>query len=656
MADVLSAGRQPHLADFGGLAGIVSEVTALATSPFAPDFLAMVLDGCDRADTEAHTFISALTSHPRDDFALNGIIDTIAERTPLSDAAERACFGSWLEIARDRNRPASMRNAALRGALLMKGTDVRRGTRLAGEIAAIEADDDASYIAHAVRIGGFLHAEAPNPGISAFLEEAAEIIGASDEARFELGMIEIHEAFTASDSDAARVRINAARAWFDGAIAERGSRADARVLSLAMGLLADFDESHIASLRERLREVAYEAFAQAEYSAYDEGFLSAARKTEVAAWASLALRLGTLNETLEEPAWLEARKVIEEELLVVYSASRSIFRMGVDGGLEWLVRPRIERSVGSTVGQLHHLRQWLAGAEAAEFVEDARALIARIDEVITGDSASNPFDTVIVSPTITELITGARISPEVSRRIAAQYVRDTNSVELEKMSPQIEQALARTELIFDQIPEYASDERAKRILRSVIWQTFLFLESRLEATISQDPTVEYLFAIPEQDDPAEQDLQQDYLRHMRQKKLGTLDEVRGVAGGRSDVWHDLRGIRFITEIKKETENASFEALAKAYGHQTAMYQTTNIPIGILLVLDLTTQEGRADHIDRLYRPIIGDLLGDGTNRGLLIVRVPGRRITPSAATVAAKRKSVNHRRTTRKSRGKIRSR
>ena len=302
MADILSAGRQPYLADFGGLESIVSEVAALAASPFAPDFLAMVLDASERADTEAQTFVLTLTSHPRDDFALNDMVDAIAERAPLSDAAERACFGSWLDIARDRGRPASLRNAALRGALLMKGADIRRGARLAGEIAAIEPDDDASYIAHAARIGGLLYAEAPNPGIAAFLEDAVKVGGASDEACFELGMIKVREAFAASDTKAARERIDAARARFDGAVAERGSRSDARVLSLALGLLADFEEAHVAGLRERIQEVAREAFAQAEYSAYDHGFLSGARKTEVAAWASLALRLGTLTEILEEPA------------------------------------------------------------------------------------------------------------------------------------------------------------------------------------------------------------------------------------------------------------------------------------------------------------------------------------------------------------------
>ncbi len=249
MADLLSAGRRPRLADFGGLDGVVAEAAALCGSPFAPDFLAVVLDGADREDAAARTFVSALAAHPRDDLALNGMVDAIAERAPLADDAERTCFASWLAIARDRERPPSLRTAALRGALLMKGTDPRRGARLAGEIAAIEPDDEASYIAHAARIGGLLHAEAPSPGVTAFLEDAARVDGAADEASFELGMIDVREIFAAADPVSARERIRIARVRFERAISERGARSDAHVLSLSLGLLADFEEGHPAGLR-----------------------------------------------------------------------------------------------------------------------------------------------------------------------------------------------------------------------------------------------------------------------------------------------------------------------------------------------------------------------------------------------------------------------
>jgi hypothetical protein len=93
-------------------------------------------------------------------------------------------------------------------------------------------------------------------------------------------------------------------------------------------------------------------------------------------------------------------------------------------------------------------------------------------------------------------------------------------------------------------------------------------------------------------------------------------------------------------VKRDFTDASFENLLAAYGDQTMMYQATNLPIAMLLVLDLTTREGRPDHISKLYHAEVGDLFHDGTLRGVVILRLPGRRIAPSDATErAAKTKS-----------------
>ena len=57
---------------------------------------------------------------------------------------------------------------------------------------------------------------------------------------------------------------------------------------------------------------------------------------------------------------------------------------------------------------------------------------------------------------------------------------------------------------------------------------------------------------------------------------------------------------------------------------------------MMLVLDLSRKNSRLAHMDTWYDTRIGDLLDDGTERAVLIVKVPGRRETPSTATVAAK--------------------
>lgn len=91
-------------------------------------------------------------------------------------------------------------------------------------------------------------------------------------------------------------------------------------------------------------------------------------------------------------------------------------------------------------------------------------------------------------------------------------------------------------------------------------------------------------------------------------------------------------------VKRELIDAAFDNLLSSYGDQTVIYQTTNVKLGAMLVLDLSKDHSKLGHMDTWYATRTGDLLGDGTERGVLIVKVPGRRGTPSAATVAAKKK------------------
>ncbi len=58
--------------------------------------------------------------------------------------------------------------------------------------------------------------------MTAFLEDAARVDGAADEASFELGMIDVREIFAAADPVSARERIRIARDGSERAISERG--------------------------------------------------------------------------------------------------------------------------------------------------------------------------------------------------------------------------------------------------------------------------------------------------------------------------------------------------------------------------------------------------------------------------------------------------
>jgi hypothetical protein len=70
--------------------------------------------------------------------------------------------------------------------------------------------------------------------------------------------------------------------------------------------------------------------------------------------------MGGLLEHLEEASWWEpAAAVIEQHVLAVYGANRSILRRGPDGNISALLRPRMVASLARHRGQAHQLKTWL---------------------------------------------------------------------------------------------------------------------------------------------------------------------------------------------------------------------------------------------------------------------------------------------------------
>jgi hypothetical protein len=637
MEAALRDGRTPLAADFGGIASILASADGVARSQFAPEYMALVLDEADLGDPDVRAFSRNVVEHLDSDIGINSLVDVMAERPPLPEEVEATWFRRWLELAQNRRAAASARTAALRGALLTKRQSARRSLRLAAFIADCVVDDEPEFLAHAARIAGLLHAENPNEALVEFLQDLLDVVDVADEASFELGMERVGCALQAASGHDVLARLREARARFDASASSREARADARVLSLAIGLLDDFFEERVGGWTERLEELRREAFAYSAYSVQGEDFLNGAKEAEVSAWASLAVRLGSLAPSLDEPAWWNASHIIENELLAVYSANRTLFRRSDDGGLEWLVRPRIESYYAQQRGQLYALRNWLKARGTSELGTAAAGLIARTDAALGKGDDPDPRGAAAESPTVAAVLEQGEEAFELRERFLREVLADVNYVEFKQVTPPVMEAVRTVLRAFEGLP-YFDIPNVRAIVRAVVFKTLLFLEGRLDPSPGVDPTVDYLFVRDGEANPLEKSLQQDFMRFMRTAKLGTVDEIRGIAAGRADVAHHLDGIRFITEIKREEEDASFENLIASYGAQTTLYQNTNIPIGILLVLDLTIRDGLSGHFRTLYRTEVGDLLHDGTTRGVLVVKVPARRVDPSTATAEATRR------------------
>jgi hypothetical protein len=257
-------------------------------------------------------------------------------------------------------------------------------------------------------------------------------------------------------------------------------------------------------------------------------------------------------------------------------------------------------------------------------------LVGLVDDYIAGRQPPNPLSAASGSPLLAALQARAK---EVGAFDAASIaIAKVLEIESSKLSHAIMECLEAVRNEFMAVEMFAKYDEVMGDFLALALKTMLFIEHRLDATAAQDPAGAYLFESTDGGKALEKELQQDYLRFLRVSKLGTHDEVRGLASGRADVFHEFGRVRIITEIKRESSDASFDALLENYGEQASAYENTNVPLGMLLALDLSKKQSVGQHISSLYKPFVGDFLEDGVSRGVLVVKLPGNRISPAVAT------------------------
>lgn len=359
------------------------------------------------------------------------------------------------------------------------------------------------------------------------------------------------------------------------------------------------------------------------------------RQVEATCWSNLILVLRKLERHLGEVTWWEPARVIEDYVLAAYYANRTLLRRAHDGGVDALLRPRIEHSLSTQHAQLHLLREWLRHNAQHEWSEQAHQLIEHITLLTSGRASPHP-QMAAADDSAAALLRASALPPE-AQAAALAAIENAQKLHLHNLSA------AETELIqaciqaASAMPDYANNPTAQRLFDGILVWTLRFLRSRLDMTRDHVPGVGYLFERDGGALPLEGELQSDYHQFMYSVVADTEIEVSDVGGGRADVRFALNGERLVVEVKRESGDCSFESLERLYGAQATDYQNVSIRLGFLLVLDQShlRTEG-TPHITELVRA--GHLIrsGESDPRCLVIVKVPGRRLRPSELSSTAR--------------------
>lgn len=196
-------------------------------------------------------------------------------------------------------------------------------------------------------------------------------------------------------------------------------------------------------------------------------------------------------------------------------------------------------------------------------------------------------------------------------------------MERSKVPPVVGSLIERTIGEMAECPDFIGPVR--ETIQPVIASTIRFLASRQDAqrggVLSRTG---YLFRA----DALEKELGFDLIEWFQGNgPYGLNVEAQEIGGGRTDLLFTFDGFRFVIELKREKDDTSAAGLTR-YLRQAVTYQVADVPIGMLIVLDLTGDLPR--HIrDNIWVDRVPPAAPGGTKRFVVVVRVPGNRKVPS---------------------------
>lgn len=610
----------------GGLKAIAADADRLRTSPFAADLVLLLVEAGAISGaigpTPAGAFITSCYASASDPLVLLELGDQLPAIASASQSVAAAVFLT-LVTRFESDGPGELRRAALRAVLGLALGQRSRELRLAAVLLEVVPEAvDADALAKAM---GLVWSRVREQGLMRRLVDLAR--SGCAEAHHELGSLKLVQVLEGAPSGNVGAGLAEAHAHFQSACQLSEVAPESHLMRLAIeALQALTSRQQRAAMDTTSEDVSRHAFAllAASQPQAPSGWQSAQREL-VVCWARVALTMDALAKRLWEPSWWEPAAVIGAELLRVYAASRSFFRGAAPHGLEAVVRPVIAESIFSSAARMHLVREWLRQNSDDSQAVDASALLADVERL--GAAALS-----VAAPSAAAYEVGpARSGAELIPRLLSSLSSALEASLPDSLAVTLQDWLERIEAH----PDLRSDPGARQFIGQVVYFVLHFLHACTNRASPADPLSSYLFERRLNDLPHENALQHHFMT-LLSGWMGQMGyEVRGVSGGRCDVVFSRGVERLVVEVKRELKDASVQSLFAEYGAQTEEYQNSSWRLGILLVLDLTSDDGTGIHMTDAVACRGLRRGGESADRIVFLTKIAGRRLTPSGLKKAA---------------------
>ncbi|UYX96146.1 hypothetical protein [Streptomyces sp. BI87] len=667
--------------DIGLAADLVrDQVREVAAGPLAPLLAEAVVRACDHADGEwnqAAAEFPAGFAQQSSVLALTSSLETLLSSAATTKALAKSLNGALLDgLTEQVVRGPLLAAARLEGAVRLAASDAVSPYRVWDLLEDLPADGPEDFLERLPRVLGVAldcwaqEETRVSTAVRALLQHLSVDEAADVDALFELGCDRLRTALSSTELAEVSRLVSEARAFFAAAVAAEEARDDAAAYLAVCDAILGFtahDAAKVSAAADRV-DKALERRQAWLHGTHQPVWLQPRRAAEIA-WSQLLIQLRAAADLFAADVWMDSWQAIDA-VLTAYRAARTIQPLGAregSPGLVALVEPAVDDGFLRKEGfirALKHAAEHPADCPRSGFdTAAATAILARLDardsrSPARGDGDDSDHEDPEAEAAARDRV--HRIAPTVVRQLhmkgalsLAANLSDDNLATVEGLAYdsdvarlQADDALINPLLdgILTRLSEHPDFRGTVRHTFSVlVTQTLLFLKSRADLTRTslvgpgkrEDPPFDYRRK-PEKGHRAatEGDLQRDFHQWLQTGPLHNTVKVEptDIGMGRADVMVQFGPLRYLTEMKQDSDDNSRAYIESKYLTQEAEYTNTNAPFGQLLVLDLTpkTTSGGTLRIDELawlasHRPH-----GATTDRLVLAGIVTGNRLTPSA--------------------------
>ena len=613
------------LSGFGGIDYLNNNLETVHSSRFLPEILkSIITEFPEFTESEKIKFENILLTSLRfcnDVFSIQEILRLLESNDSSSHKIKDYYFLIYLEESKNLNKNSIVRSRLLEAAFLHSLNDRSKRFKLISNLIEVSVEDNNEYLRHVSKILGLCYSNWQEEELLKKLEEIKDFNKGSDEVWFELGMCYILNALNSDTKEDAFRNFILAKDHFQKSIELNSERPDGEAYEACISILLSLKNSEFKIDRDvKLKNITRAiTIYNAWHLSKNDSIWMSARNIEIANWYILVDKLDYLLNQLKEPVWLEPLVVIENYLLNIYTASRTILKRGHSGGLDKIVQPIIQNSLNNEANQLMVLEKWLSLKKDSELGEIGKKIKEDINFAKSKFSNSYPISSLL------------KLSSEKQNEFD-RFVSDYKDYNTNNIPIHIENIFNKCIPKLSIVSDFKNDT-IQMPFKILLFHSIQFLKLRMDGSKTNHKNFSYSF---EQDKrPLESELQKDYYQYMQTALFqgNTTIEKSDIASGRVDVYFSFDKFNISAEIKRDWDDCSFDSLKTKYLGQASEYSNTDAKLGFLIVLDLTPKSNGVKSIESSVKIEIVEKEDDPIKRAIVVIVVPGMRKTPSSIKI-----------------------